>query len=162
MTDKNVAIINYLLTCDSIKDSSIYFNFINAKNDTKQIIAESSDVAINRQYLDGSILKKYQCVLVVFKSMSTKPIVKVEGYEDENVADVDAVQKIIDWIAEQNDLQNFPDFGETCIVESIQTTSDNPNLDGIDDTTTPALARYSITIQIEYLDTAKVIWNKEE
>jgi len=162
MTDKNLAIIDYLLTCDFIKSTSLYFNFINAKDDTKQIIADANDVYLNRTYIDGSVLKQYQCTLVNFKSLSTKPIPRALGYEDENVTDLSTIQSIVDWIAEQNDKQIYPNFGDDCIVEAIRTTSNNPNLDGIDASTTPALAKYSITIQVDYLDTSKVIWNKED
>ena len=162
MADKNKAIIDYLLTCDAIRNSSLYFNFVNAKNDTKQIIADSNDTATDKVYLDGTVLKQYQCTLINFISLSTKPIVKLEGYADENVTDLQTLQAIIDWINEQNDARNFPDFGANCFVEKISTTSNNPNLNGIDASTTPALAKYSITIRVEYLDSAKVIWNKEE
>ena len=162
MTDKNRAIIDYLLTCDSIRDSSLYFNFIGAKNNTKQIIAEATEEALNTSYINGSVLKQYQCTLIDFRSLSTNPIAKVSGYDDENIADLKAVQLVVDWIAEQNDLQNFPNFGENCIVESIRTTANNPSLDSVDASTTPSLARYSIVIQVTYLDKSKVIWNKED
>lgn len=160
--DKNKAIIDYLLTCSYIQSSSIYFNFINAKNDTKQVIADANDKVTNSRFIDGSVLKQYQCTLIDFKTLSTKPVPKVSGYVDENLADVQMVQNVVDWINEQQDLQNFPNFGSDCVVESIVTTTENPSLDGIDASTTPALAKYSITIQVEYLDTSKVIWNKED
>ena len=160
MTDKNSAIIEYLLTCEYIQNNSIYFNFINAKNDAKQVLADSNDRILDRRYIDGSVLKQYQCTLVDFKTLSTSPVPRALGYTDENVADIHVVQNILDWIEAQNDARNFPDFGTTCIVESIRTTANNPNLDGIDASITPALAKYSITIQVEYLDTSKVIWNK--
>lgn len=162
MTDKNKAIIDYLITCDYIRSSSLYFNFINAKNNTKQIIAESTEEALNTKYIDGTVAKQYRCTLIDFKSLSTNPIAKVSGYTDENVTDLSAVQAIIDWVAEQNELHNYPDFGENCIVENISTTANNPSLNGIDVSTTPALARYSIVIQVDYLDKSKVIWNKED
>ena len=158
MVDKNEAIIAYLITCDAIKNSSIYFNFINAKDDTKQIISDSTEVALNKTYIDGSVLKEYQCTLNDFKSLSTRPIVRSIGYSDENVVDLGTIQAIIDWLNEQDDVRNFPDFGEDCIVESIKPTSNSPNLVSIDASTTPALAKYSITIRVTYLDKSKVIW----
>jgi len=160
VVDKNKAIVDYLLTCSTVYSSSLYFNFINAKDDTKQVIAEASDTYTNRNYIDGSVLKQYQCKLVNFKSLSTKPVVKQSGYADENITDLETIQQIVDWINEQNDLNNYPDFGDNCIVEKIQTTANNPVLDGIDASTTPALVKYSITIQVDYLDKSKIIWNK--
>ena len=75
-----------------------------------------------------------------------------------NVEDMLDVQGVIDWVEEQNDLRNFPDFGIECVVDSIQPSTDNPNLDGVDTSLTPALAKYSITIQVNYLDNTKAIY----
>ena len=68
------------------------------------------------------------------------------------------VQGIISWLDEQNDQLNYPDFGSDCIIDSMVTTSDTPNLNGIDESVMPALAKYSITINIDYLDTSKQIF----
>ena len=68
------------------------------------------------------------------------------------------IQGLIEWIKEQNELQNFPNFGEDYIIESILPTTDEPTFDGIDEQTEPNLAVYSITIQIEYIDISKRLW----
>ena len=68
------------------------------------------------------------------------------------------IQALIDWIQEQEDLHNYPNFGEDCLVEEISTTSENPHFDGIDEQVSPPLAIYSVTIEIKYLDVSKVIW----
>ena len=74
------------------------------------------------------------------------------------MADLSAIQTLIDWVKEQNENLNFPDFGEDCIVESIMPTTDEPTFDGIDEQTEPNLAVYSTTIQIEYIDISKRLW----
>ena len=68
------------------------------------------------------------------------------------------IQSLIEWISEQNDLRNFPNFGETCEVDEILTTTDTPNFDGIDEQVSPPLAVYSITIRVNYIDKSKIIW----
>lgn len=156
--DKNEAVITYLLTCPSIQNTPLYFNFINAKNDHTQFITVSNDNAINQPFIDGSVAKRYDFTIIIFKSISTNPISKNVLYPDENVVDMSDVQAIIDWIEHQNELRNFPDFGTDCIIDSIGTTATNPNLNSIDTTVTPALARYSITIRIEYVDYSKSIY----
>lgn len=160
VVDKNQAMINYLNTCTAIQNNPLYFNFINAKNDNKQIITLTNEKAIAKTYVDGSVLKMYSLVIVDFKSIAYKPVVKQTGYSDENVEDMLSVQQIIDWIDEQNEAHNYPDFGTDCVVENISATSDNPMLDGIDTSISPALAQYSITIEVTYLDTSKVLWGK--
>jgi hypothetical protein len=87
-------------------------------------------------------------------------IVKADGYPNENVEELDDVQKLLDWVVEQDELNNYPDFGEDCIIDKIDTTTDIPRFDGINTEIQPALAMYSISIVIEYLDTHKVIYNK--
>lgn len=82
----------------------------------------------------------------------------MEGYPNENISDMSDIQTLIDWVKEQNDLYNYPDFGEDCIVDSIMPTTDNPNFDGIDEQISPPLAVYSMSIEIRYLDNSKKIW----
>lgn len=162
MVDKNQAIIEYLITCPSIKDSPLYFNFIQARDNNKQIITMNNDKVINRRYIDGSVLKQYSYTIVDFKSLAYKAVVKTAGYQDENVLDMATTQSLIDWISEQNEQKNYPNFGKDCIVEEIRTTTENPMLDGVDTSTNPALVQYSITVEVVYLDVSKVIWKRGE
>lgn len=158
MTDKNQAIIDFLLQCPDIANSELYFNFINAEDDNKQIITESNDKFSNRSYIDGSVLKQYTFTLIDFKSITDSALVLIQDYPNENVVDVSDVQALINWINEQNKLQNFPDFGEDCEIQSIETTSENPNFEGINTEVTPTLAMYSISIRIEYIDNSEKLW----
>ena len=156
--DKNQAVIDYLLTCEAIKDSPLYFNFVNARDGVKQLIILSNDKNVQSPYIDGSVLKQYQCTIQDFRSVSENPVVKIEGYGNENVVDLNDVQILLDWIKEQNKNKNYPDFGGECIIDEISTTTDNPRLDQIDASVTPPLARYSFTITIIYLDTSEKMW----
>ena len=158
--DKNQVVTEYLFDCPQIYSSKLFFNYINAKDDTIQMITSANDKIIHAQYIDGSVLKRYTLNLIVFKSISYNPVVKMAGYPDENMDDMLDVQGIIDWVEEQNENRNFPDFGEDCIVESIETLTDNPELDGVNDDISPGLVQYSISIRIEYLDKSKVIWKR--
>lgn len=159
MVDKNQAVIDFLLDCPQIAYNPVFFNAINAKDNDKQIITQANDKSLSSKYIDGSILKRYTFTLIDFRSVIYQPLPKVEGYTSENVEEMFDVQSIIDWVNTQADLQNYPDFGEDCIIDSMRTTSDNPNLNGIDTNVTPALAKYSMSIQIDYLDTSKAVWH---
>lgn len=156
--DKNQAIINYLITCPQIQNSPLYFNFVHGKEDDKQIITTANEKSINRPYVDGSVLKQFTFTIIDFKSVAYRAIVKDGVRVDENVEDLLDVQAIIDWIEEQNEARNFPDFGKDCIIDEITTTASNPNLNGIDSNVSPALAKYSISIQVRFLDTSKMLW----
>lgn len=159
MADKNQAMIDYFLTCEPIFKSTLYFNFANIKDATKQFITQSNDVNIDKPFIDGAIQKRYSITITSFMSISNNPIIKVEGYSNENISDMVEVQTLIDWITEQNELKHFPDFGEGITVEDIKTTTSNPRLDSIDASTTPAIARYSFTVQVNYIDRTHIIWN---
>ena len=156
--DKNQAIIDYLITCPKIQDNPLYFNFIHGNEDDKQIITTSNEKTIDRPYVDGSVLKRFTFTIIDFKSVAYRAVVKDGAHVDENVEDILQVQDIIDWIEEQNEIRNFPNFGEDCIVESISTTANNPNLNGVDSNVSPALAKYSISIQVNYIDVSKMLW----
>ena len=157
-TDKHQAVIDYLLNCPNILNSPLYFNFINVEDDTNQFLTVSNDNYTNVHYIDGSIRKRYTFTITTFKSVNDIAVVKLPNYPNENMADLSAIQTLIDWVKEQNENLNFPDFGEDCIVESIMPTTDEPTFDGIDEQTEPNLAVYSTTIQIEYIDISKRLW----
>lgn len=158
--DKNKAMISYLLSCHTILQNPLFFNFINAKDNNNQIITESNIRDLQKPYIDGSVKKRYTISIILFKSISQNAIVKMQGYEDENVEDLAAVQELIDWITDQSNAQNYPDFGSDCIIDDLYTTTSNPTLDGIDTTVQPPLARYSVSIVVEYVDKSKVIWKE--
>ncbi len=156
--DKNQAMIDFIIQCPEVQADPLFFNFIHAKEDNKQIITLGNDKVTNRNYINGDVLKQYSFSLIDFKSVAYNPIVKEAGYVDENVEDMATVQALIDWINDQEDLHNYPNFGENCIVQEMKVLTENPNLNGIDSNSSPALAKYSISIQIDYIDTSKRIW----
>ena len=157
--DKNQAMIDYFLTCTPILNSILYFNFANIKDATKQFVTQSNDININTPYIDGSVKKRYSMTVTSFLSISNNPIIKVSGYNNENISDMAEVQSLIDWVAEQNEIKHFPDFGTDIVIEEIRTTTSNPSLDSINATSTPAIARYSFTVQVDYIDFSHIIWN---
>lgn len=156
--DKNQAVIDYIIQCPTIQNSPLYFNFINAQDGTNQIVTQSTERYASKYYIDGSVMKIYSFTIVLYKSTADIAVVKMEGYPNENVADMSDIQALIDWIKEQKELHNYPDFGENCIIDDIYTTTDNPNFNGIDEQVSPPLAIYSITIEIQYLDVSKKLW----
>ena len=158
--DKNQAVIDFLIECPAIRNNPLYFNFINADDNNKQLITVGNDVSVDQPYIDGSVLKRYTFTLIDFKSISYNQIVKIEGYSSENVDDMLEVQDLIDWITEQDELGNYPNFGDDCIIDSMTALTSNPNLDSVDVSISPALVRYSVSIRIEYLDNSKKIWKK--
>lgn len=157
MVDKNKAVIDFLITCPAIQNSPLYFNFTKAEDANKQFITDSNDKNMNKTFVDGSVQKRYTFTIIDFRSITYQALVKDPQFieHNENVEELLDVQSIIDWINEQADLHNYPDFGEDCFIDEMRTLTENPNTNGVDTTLTPALAKYSIAIQIDYIDYAK-------
>lgn len=158
MVDKNLSVIEYLLTCPAIANNPVFFNAIQAEDNTKEIVTIASDRNSHTPFIDGSVEKTYTFTIIDFRSMSYLPIVIGTGYSNENVEDMLDVQGVIDWIEEQNDNRNFPNFGESCVIDSIHTGADNPDLNGLDTNSSPALAKYSISVIVNYLDRTKTLY----
>ena len=167
--DKNQAVIDFLMQCQTIADNPLFFNFLNAKDNSKQVIADSNDIALNKTFIDGSVLKRYTFTIIDFRSVTYLPIAKVpagtttttapDTRVNENIEELFNVQSIMDWVNEQADARNYPDFGNDCMIEDMRTTSENPSLNSVDTKVSPALAKYSMSIQIDYIDKSKAIWN---
>ena len=156
--DKNQAVINYILQCPQIQSTPLYFNFINAKDNTVQILTSSNDKYLNKPDITGAVEKQYSFTIMVFKSITDDAVVKLEGFAHENVEELSYIQELIDWIAVQDDNRNYPNFGNECEVDSIRTTEETPKLEAINAQVSPALAMYSVTIQITYIDNSKKLW----
>jgi len=156
--DKNQAMLNYLFNCPTVQNSPLFFNFGEAKEDSTQFVTTSNSETYGTTFVDGSILKYYVFTLLTFKTISYNAVVKAEGYPDENLLEMAEFQEVIDWVNEQEDERNYPDFGADCVVDSIRCLTANPVLSDVDSSQEPAIATYSITIQVEYLDKSKQLW----
>ena len=158
MVDKNKAVLDFISTYEGITTSPIFINFINAKNDDIQFLTSSNDKSLNKEFIDGSVMKQYTFSLVITKSITDMPIAK-DVLTNENIDDIADIQGFMDWVNEQGENQNYPDFGEDCVFEEMHTVAENPSLDGINTDVSPALALYSMEIRINYTDYSKVIWS---
>lgn len=163
--DKNQAVIEFLTQCSEFQNIPLFFNFINAKDNNIQFLTESTDVALNKTFVDGSVLRRYEFTLVITKSITDLALVKpdLSSEEDvwlsnENISDLADIQSLMDWVNEQGDNRNYPNFGEDCVIENLHTLTDTPNLEGVNTDVTPALAMYSMSIGIDYIDYSKTLW----
>ena len=156
MIDKNKVMIEFLRNCPVIDKNPLYFNFGNIEDNSYQIVTESNDTSLSQPYIDGSILKRYTFYIDCFKTIAYNKVVK--GYQDENLYDISEVQAILDWVNEQDANKIYPDFGEDCLIDSMQSTTESPDLLSVEDTTTSPIAVYRISIQIDYIDNTQKLW----
>lgn len=167
--DKNKAVLEFLSDCPVIKDNPLYFNFADAEDNNSQYLTSSTDVSMNKTFVDGSKLRVFTFTLVTFKSISNNaiikedtevgenPVVNERTVISENVEDMFELQEIIDWVNEQGEEHNYPNFGDRIVVDDMQTSTDTPYFEGVDTGVSPALAMYSIAIRIDYIDYTKTI-----
>jgi hypothetical protein len=155
--DKNRIIVDYLLQCPTIQKNPLFFNFAQIESGNTHIITEQ-DIT-KKPYIDGSVLKQYTFSIASYSSVSHNAVVNGETIADENIANMAKVQEILDWINEQADNGNYPDFGPNCVVDEMTTLTSDPDVDGIDTSVNPPIARYSIGVKIVYLDNSKKIGN---
>lgn len=155
--DKNQLMVEFLQTCPTIKDNPLFFNFGNVEDNAHQVTINSDDVALQKPYIDGSVKKRYTCSLDSFKSVACIPV--VQGQSDENIEDFADVQELLDWVNEQGENFNFPDFGEDFDIEEMKTLTAKPDLIGVESSLNPPMAIYRIIIQIDYIDNTKRLWN---
>lgn len=156
--DKNQAVIDFLLTCPQIQESPLFFNFTEADSESKQIVTEGNDTRLNQSYLNGDVLKRYTFTIIDYRSVAYQAIINIQGYVNENVEEMLDCQGIIDWVNDQEDIRNYPDFGDDCEIDEIKALTLNPNLNSVQSSGSLNLAKYSIAIQIDYIDKSKRIW----
>lgn len=157
--DKNKATIKFLLDCPVIKDNPLFFNFGNVRNNDCQYQTISNDTAMDKTFIDGSKSSRFLFTLVTFRSISDNEIVKDTTVDNENIEDLFELQDIIDWVNEQGDDENYPNFGTKIEIQDMETTTDTPQFEGVNSSASPALAMYSMTIRIDYIDYTKTIWS---
>lgn len=157
VTDKYQAIVNFLKTSPTIEANPLFFNFGTVEDGAHQTSTRADDASLNRVYIDGSVLKRYTFLVDSFKSVAYNPV--ITNLSDENLEDLAEVQSLLDWVNEMGDAGTFPEFGDKCTIESMRTLTSKPELMGVDTTLTPPMAIYRTSIQIDYIDYSKKLWN---
>lgn len=159
MDNKDKVMLEYLLSCPAINERSLFFNFAEGKDETNHFVTQATDINRQKPFVDGSIAKVYSFSIVTYKSLGTQAVDKENVGSDENLDELAEVQSLIDWITEQRDNSNYPDFGESINIDDMYCTTDKPVLLGVfQDTLGTPTARYSMTIMVEYIDNSKMIW----
>lgn len=166
--DLNKRILEYLYECPVVEENPMYFTVAEEQDNNNQLLPGREQPRDAIEYIDGTVERTYRAEILMYKSVAYNPIVTEETstgkkipselYLNENIEDMEDGQTLIDWIKEQNDNRHFPDFGEWCIIESVETTSTRPILNGVNPSLEPPLIQYSVGLVIKYLDMSKQLW----
>lgn len=164
----NKRILEYIYECPVVEENPMYFGVAEERDNNNQLLPSREQPQDAVEFVDGTVERTYRAEILMYKSVAYNPIVTEETsagkkipseiYLNENIEDMEEGQTLIDWIQEQNDNRHFPNFGEYCIIESVETTSNRVVFNGVNTSLEPPLAQYSVGIEIVYLDTSKQIW----
>ena len=123
----------------------MYFNFIDETNvDGNTSLLTTGYGELVKTYTDGEKLKKIQCEIRQVKPMSSY------SNTNENAEQMARVQEFLDWINEQGEKKNFPDFGTKCRIQKLSTPEgvEYPMLTGVFEGT----ALYAFPFEITYTE----------
>ena len=118
---------------------NIHFNFSPDSNDSVALITNYSDKVV-KKFITGDVQKQYGFTILITKAYSSDD-------DDLNLEAMNFAQAFMDWIDEQNEKKEFPDFGERCTVEKMENLQNMPNLSGVSEEGT---ARYMMQARILY------------
>ena len=144
MTNKYDAVMEFIKTCPLV-GCDTYFNFIDQTNtDGNTSLMTVPFGQVVKTYVDGMKLKKFQCEIRKVMPLSQ------QSNTTQNIEQIQAVQDFINWINEQGRKKNFPDFGDECTVQRMETSggAEIPSIAGYDDNS----ALYAFPFEILYTE----------
>ena len=166
--DLNKRILEYIYECPVVEKDPMYFCVAEERDNSNQLLPTMEQPRDAIEYIDGTVQRIYRADILMYKTVAYNPIVTEEDstgskipsdlYPNENIEDMVDGQALIDWIKEQNENRHFPNFGEWCIIESVETTSNRPTFNGVNVSLESPLAQFSVGLVITYLDTSKQLW----
>ena len=153
--DKYTAMVDWLRGCPAMA-GVLNFQAGKAKADTMQITTEGGDVQQSRKYIDGSEERSFNFVVAFYKPVLGNPY--RPNTENHNITALLDVRALMDWIREQEQAHNYPAFPDGCVVDTVQTTHDEPVLAWVDTVNySPPVAKYTVTIRATYMDYSRTI-----
>lgn len=116
--DKHTAVRDWLRGYSGF--DRLFFNFGTVSDKSTHLIPTASDYIFKKDIL-GTAVRHYDFAVIAFNDIDD---ITADGTE--NLIDFNRMQDFSDWLALQNTLRNFPDFGEKCEVEEIQSLQSAP------------------------------------
>ena len=130
---------------EELAGNLLSFNFSPESEDSISLITNYSD-KLRKKYITGDTQKEYGFTIIIVKSYSS-------GCDDLNLEAMNFAQAFMNWMDEQDENRNYPDFGENCTVEKMECLQNMPNLSGVNQDGT--MARYMIQARVIYKERKK-------
>ena len=122
--------------------SMLNFNFSPESPNSISLLTNYSD-KVRKKYITGDALKEYGFSIIIVKEYSSES-------DDLNLEAMNFAQTFMEWLEEQNEKKEYPDFGDNCTSEKMENLQNMPNLSGVN--YEAGLARYMIQVRIIYTE----------
>lgn len=106
------------------------------------LVTNYTDVAVSEPFIDKTAPRRYTFSLNLILAWS-------DGYDDVNMESIRQASKLLDWVNDQFDEGNIPDF-DGAIIQSIETEQNLPALNVV--FPDESLAQYTIAARIDYIE----------
>lgn len=127
-------------------DGYLKLNATTSELGESSLITDYNDRVVNYEdeaYIDGTAPRRYSFSINLILQWS-------DGYDDVNMESMKYASRLLDWVNDQFDEGNIPDFGENAQITSIGTVSNLPAL--VSTFADEPLALYTIAARINYIE----------
>lgn len=124
----------------------LYFNVLLETG--VSILTDASETESTEEYIDGSADREYLCYICLTTEQS-------EETDDVNVAAMNLIDELMAWVREQDEAENYPDFGSDCYIDEVKALQNMAMLAG--QSTTDNNSRrmqYRFGIRVKYYEEA--------
>lgn len=124
---------------DFLENNYLYFESADAYPNVRIVVPDVGDYVVRTDIL-GNKYKSYSFVFVGYEQIDT-------GTSDINVLNLEVMDEFNDWIVEQQEYKNFPDFGPKCSEYELTPLQNMANLAMLSE---DGLAKYMLGVRIDY------------
>ena len=122
-----------------LTDNYLYFESADAYPNVRVLVPNYGDY-LRKTDICGFKYKSYSFVFIGYEHIDT-------GTSDINISNMELMDSFYEWIEEQKENKNFPDFGEKCSEYDIIPLQNMANLATVSE---DGLAKYMLGVRIDY------------
>lgn len=120
-------------------DNYLYFESADASPGVRMMVPQYGDY-VNKVDILGAKYKSYTFIFIAYEQLDP-------GTSDVNITNMQVMDSFIEWLEEQKEDENYPEFGDNCSEYEIQPLQNMANLATV---TEDGLAKYMLGVRINY------------
>lgn len=140
---KHEAMQTYLINhISTLTGCAFAFNFSDDTVDAFGFFTQYADKDV-KKYIRVGAIREYGFEIRIVKNYSSNT-------DDINLQAMNFAQDFNDWVEEQNRIKNYPDFGDKCEIQKIESLQNMPNLVGTSEDESKAY--YMLQCKVTYFE----------